>query len=364
MTLASDRSVARVLASDQVDASWLTACLRRAGHDVNVSSFRQSPIGTGQIGKCLRYELEYASNRSGAPTTLVGKFAADDPDSRVAGVQFGNFIKEVSFYQSLQSRLSIVTPRCYYADIEGVGPVMALLLEDLAPMNQGDQLKGTNAEVARSAVGQLVGLHAPTWCDESLRGIDWLGEPALETQTELKALYASLVPGFLDRFSGQLEPDEAAIIERVGVSDGPLFSALTDPYSVVHVDYRLDNLMIEDVASNPAVTVIDWQSLTLGHPLSDVAYFIGAGLRQDDRRGVERSLVEHYHQGLLTSGVTGYDWQRCWHDYARGSFAGFGVTVIASMLVQRTDRGDQMFATMARRHARHALDLGADQLLL
>ncbi|MCR9277166.1 MAG: phosphotransferase [Pseudomonadaceae bacterium] len=363
MNVAADGTVARVLASEEVDSSWLTACLQRAGHDAVVTSFEQAPIGTGQIGKCLRYQLQYSRNDSGAPATLVGKFAADDADSRMAGVQFGNFIKEVSFYQSLQSRLSISTPRCYYADIDGEGPGMALLLEDLAPMVQGDQLQGTDARVARSAVAQLVGLHAPTWCDESLRGIDWLGEPAAETGSELKALYASLVPGFLERFAAELEPDEAAIIQRVGEADGPLFSGLSDPFSIVHVDFRLDNLMIEDAAGEPAVTVIDWQSLTLGHPLSDVAYFIGAGLRRDERRRVERGLVEHYHKGLLAAGVAGYDWQRCWQDYARGSFAGFGVTVIASMLVQRTQRGDEMFATMARRHARHALDLGADDYL-
>jgi hypothetical protein len=29
------------------------------------------------------------------------------------------------------------------------------------------------------------------------------------------------------------------------------------------------------------------------------------------------------------------------------------------MFVKQTDRGDKMFATMARRHARHALDLDA-----
>jgi hypothetical protein len=33
------------------------------------------------------------------------------------------------------------------------------------------------------------------------------------------------------------------------------------------------------------------------------------------------------------------------------------------MLVQRTERGDEMFCTMADRHARHALDLGAVGLL-
>jgi hypothetical protein len=35
------------------------------------------------------------------------------------------------------------------------------------------------------------------------------------------------------------------------------------------------------------------------------------------------------------------------------------MAVAASNLVERTDRGDQMFLTMASRHARHALDLDA-----
>ena len=46
-----------------------------------------------------------------------------------------------------------------------------------------------------------------------------------------------------------------------------------------------------------------------------------------------------------------------------GAFAGFVVTVVASMIVERTARGDEMFVAMARRHARHALDLGAADLL-
>jgi hypothetical protein len=33
------------------------------------------------------------------------------------------------------------------------------------------------------------------------------------------------------------------------------------------------------------------------------------------------------------------------------------------MLVERTDRGDRMFLTMADRHARHALDLDAAEVL-
>ncbi len=39
------------------------------------------------------------------------------------------------------------------------------------------------------------------------------------------------------------------------------------------------------------------------------------------------------------------------------------MAVIASMMVVRTERGDEMFLTMARRHARHAIDMKADEFL-
>ena len=39
------------------------------------------------------------------------------------------------------------------------------------------------------------------------------------------------------------------------------------------------------------------------------------------------------------------------------------MAVVASMIVQQTDRGDEMFTAMAARHSRHAIDLGADEYL-
>jgi hypothetical protein len=94
-----------------------------------------------------------------------------------------------------------------------------------------------------------------------------------------------------------------------------------------------------------------------------VAYSIGAGLRAEHRREHERELVLRYHEGLITAGVTDYDWEQCWLDHRRGTWAGLIMAIAASMLVERTERGDDMFMVMAHRHARHALDLDAPALL-
>lgn len=349
---------------DSVTASFLTECLRAAGHEgVEVVRFAAEPIGTGQIGHCLRYHLTLRGGDGSAPARLVGKFPATDRKSRVSGVLMRNYLKEVSFYRVLQARVHIRTPRCYFAAIEGPGPSFMLLLEDLAPARQGDQLQGCSVEVADAAVQELVSLHAPSWCDAELMQHAWLDPATPEMIRFGRALYAHNVRGVLRRYGDRLELDEATVIERVGQSTAAPFELLGDVFSLVHVDYRLDNVLIDERTSPPRVCTVDWQSVMLGNPLSDVAYFLGAGLLPDVRREAERDIVRRYHAGLCKAGVRDYSWERCWHDYRRGTFTGLVVTVIASLMVKQTERGDDMFTAMAQRHARHVLDLGADELM-
>jgi hypothetical protein len=354
-----------------MDAAWFAERLAEAGHSgVQVKSVAGTQIGTGQIGKCIRFDLTLAGNCDGVPLSFVGKFASNDPISRATGVQLKNYYREVNFYQHLAERLDIALPRCYFAEISGVGPEFALLLEDLSPAEQGDQLLGCSAEIADAAVMQLVGLQAPSWCDTSLEQYDWLTgatDESAESDEEAlttAGLYAQLLPGFIDRYGSALEEDERQIIARVASSPAcPLFQPVGPVFCLEHVDYRLDNMLIDATQAPPRVTVVDWQSVRLGKPMNDVAYFLGAGLVPELRRESEQAIVSHYHDGLMAAGIEGFSWDECWQGYRRGTFSGFGVTVIASMIVQQTARGDQMFITMARRHARHALDLDCDEFL-
>lgn len=346
-----------------VDAEFLTSVLDVNGFGAAVTGFTAEPVGTGQIGQCIRYELELASADESCPKTLVGKFASDDETSRATGVALRNYVREVRFYQEIQDRVSIRTPRCYHAAIDGDGPDFALILEDLAPAVPGDQLLGCSPAVAEAAVGEAIGLHAPTWNDSAFNEIDWLVPQVDPAAPKRGELYGQLLAPFFDRFRSRLEADEAAIIEKVASSTGAPWNAEGDPTSLVHVDYRLDNVLIDDRTNPPTVTVVDWQSVTVGNPLVDVAYFLGAGLQPEVRRETDEGIVHSYYQGLLEAGVRDYSWDRCWADYRQASFHGFVITVIASTIVVETERGNDMFTAMAKRHARHALDLGAEEFL-
>ena len=349
---------------ETVDSAWLTEQLNRNGIKGTVERFEQKRVGTGQIGMCFRYQLHYAGDQSSdAPISLIGKFPSDDPASRATGVQLKNFLKEVSFYQQIQDKLSINTPRCYYAEIVGEGPEFMLLLEDLAPGEQGDQLNGCDAAIAEAAIKQLVGLHGPSWCDRSLAELDWLGVPDPEAAAMVSGLYQGVLPGFLERFGHALDQEQQDIIAAYGTSTNIAQPKLTEPFSLIHIDYRLDNLLINQTTSPSTITAVDWQSITLGNPMTDVGYFIGAGLLPEDRRPVEKDLVKTYYDSLMAYGISGYAFDDCWQDYRKSTFAGFPVTVVASMLVQQTPRGDEMFSIMADRHSRHALDLNAGEFL-
>ena len=350
----------------EVTAQWLTTCLRASGHPrAEVRRFTARNIGTGQIGQCVRYELDYVSPDPSYPERLVGKFASDDPVSSGTGVALRNYYREVRFYEHLAEKLSMRIPRCYFAAIEGEGPRFALLLEDMYPAEQGNQLAGCSATVAKASVLELVGMQAPSWCDESLRQFDWLVPPPSATPPpETSNLYAQLLPGFLERFSDRLTPEQARIIAQVADSpNAPVFAPTAGKFCLEHVDYRLDNMLIDETQDPPQVTVVDWQSVKLGKPLNDVAYFLGAGLLPEVRREVEEDIVRSYHSALLAAGIQDFGWDECWSDYRKGTFSGFAVTVVASMIVQRTERGDDMFTVMAQRHSQHALDLGAEEFL-
>ena len=177
--------------------------------------------------------------------------------------------------------------------------------------------------------------------------------------------------GLLPMFwNGFRERYESRLGEEVHSAGDALFAALDryvmadiEPLTVVHGDYRLDNLLFGGSGGGVPIAVVDWQTCAHGPALSDVAYFVGAGLLADERRAHEQDLVRRYHDGLVAAGVGDYGWDRCWADYRRGTWAGLIMAIAASMLVERTERGDEMFMTMAHRHARHALDLDAPALL-
>mgnify|MGYP001322277106 FL=1 len=115
---------------ESITVEWFNACFAKAGLTGEVNGFDAARVGTGQIGKCVRYTLRF-KDQGELPKSVIGKFPSDDENSRQTGVVLLNFLKEVKFYQELQHRVAIKTPRCFFAEIKDQGPEFFLLLQDL-----------------------------------------------------------------------------------------------------------------------------------------------------------------------------------------------------------------------------------------
>lgn len=347
-----------------VTAAWFTEVLRHAGaigDTTAVTGFDSAPIGTGQVGANIRYRLHYDGEPG--PATVVGKFASADPESRAAGISTLTYETEVGFYRELAGTVAVSRPQCFHADIEPGTANVVLVLEDLHPAEQGDQLTGCSVEQATLVVDEAAKLHGPRWGDPALADKAWL---ARDRSTGVRAILPQLWQGFVERYGAYLAPVTIDQGQHLMANLEALSAHVPDPsqLTVVHGDFRLDNLLFDPTGTTRPVSVVDWQTVSLGIGPHDLAYFLGSAFADPaDRRAHEERLVGRYHDALVDLGVRGYPLEQCWDDYRRSSYACLLMAVVASMIVGRTERGDQMFIAMADRSARMAADLDAARFL-
>jgi aminoglycoside phosphotransferase (APT) family kinase protein len=339
---------------------YLTAALANCLGRACVTAAEVTRVGTGQVSDSFRVCLTYdrPADPGQRPATLVAKVPAADPASRNAARTFRTYELEASFYGQLAADLPVSLPACYFAAYDPGPDEYVVLLEDLAPACPGNQLAGITPDQAGAAVDELAALHAAGWGSETLAALPWLNRSSPEGAQLMTAAVTGLYPGFRDRYAQRLEPETMSLIERFLPVTAAYLEARDVPATIVHGDFRADNLLFG--RSRPVV--LDWQTCSYGAGLSDLSYFLASSLQVTDRRRHEDALVRRYHAGLAAGGV-GLSWTDCWNDYRRYAFSGIVMDIVAAMFVQQTERGDEMFAAMANRHARHALDLSALDLL-
>lgn len=337
----------------------LTRLLAAHSGGAAVTAVRAEPVGTGQMAVCLRLALGYDWPGAG-PASVVAKLPSLDPASRGAAAALRLYEVEVNFYRQLLGDLAVRTPAVLHADLDVATTDFLLLLEDVAPARQGDQLAGCTPDEAAAAVRELAGLHAPLWGHPRLPELEWLHRDTDQRRADMAALVRSLYPGFVERYAERLDPEVRAVADRLVAGLDGYFAARPGPLTVTHGDFRLDNLLFEEGAGG--VYVVDWQTSVLGAGVGDLSYFLGSAFPAEQRRAHEEDLVRLYQGHMAAAGVE-LGWDDLWAQYRRHSFGGLVMAVAASMLVQRTPRGDDMFMAMADRHGRHAIDLQAAALL-
>jgi aminoglycoside/choline kinase family phosphotransferase len=317
---------------------WLSQAL---GIDVRSVTFE--PIGTGQSASTYRLTLD----ADDFPATLIAKLAkgSDEARRRLATAHRN----EVGFYRELAGTLDIRVPACRYAAISPDATSFTLLLEDLSPRQPGRQADGCSFGHAAESVRNIARLHASRWNDETLNAIDFLLPLTEQRAVFLSDMAQTATDQFIARYSGELSPDDVTTLRDVAAALFEWQMTHPEPFSLIHGDYRLDNLMLHPTRDD--VVAVDWQTVTVALPARDLGYFIGTSLPTGQRRAEEERLLVTYYDELRSCGVRAYSPERCLADYRLGQLHGPMITVIGSLTStgSRDHAGDEMFLSMARR---------------
>ena len=316
------------------------------------------PIGTGQVADSVRFAIEYQAGEGAGPATLAAKFAAADPTSRATAAMFGLYAKEVHFYREAAPLLKVRTPRVHFTGVSEDGSECLLLLEDMGPARQGDQVAGCDLVDARAAIRQAAAIHGPSWRRSELLKAEWLAPKPGIAET-LATLYPPAQQVFRERYARVLEPELMAVCEGLAALAPRWFGREVETLGIVHGDFRLDNILFDIRGGAESIAVLDWQTASAGNPLVDIGYFMGCGIGDSLRRAQGDELLALYRTEMANYGVKFQDSQFD-RDYRLGVLHGVATAVFSAAHVERTVRGDANFLSMAR--GAGALALAVDSL--
>ncbi len=178
----------------------------------------------------------------------------------------------------------------------------------------------------------------------------------------LGAITEGAAERFLARYGHELG-DDAETLRRAAALTGRWAAIDTGVQGLVHGDYRLDNLMFPE--QGDGVVVLDWQTLAIGPPGRDLAYFLATSVLVDDRREHESALVAEYLDELRRIGVEDYSFEQCFADYRLGVLQGPMITMIgwAYATAAPSASADAMFLAMATRSCAAPRDRGSLELV-
>jgi hypothetical protein len=336
---------------------WVADALVECADGARVTDLVAVPIARGRVSDSVRLVPTW-DRPTAAPPSVVAKVPSSDQVNRLSGFARGTFELEATFYTDLAPTVGVSRPTCYFAHYSRPRAGYVVLLEDMLPAGPGDLLAGCSAPEAAAVMPELAALHSPRWGDPALPDQSGLERPGSESVRARAQLVPALFGGFVDRYGARLDGEVVRLCEQLM---GALDRYLADrpgPWTLLHGDLRLDNLLF----GRPRVTVVDWHTIKVGPGLCDVSYFIGSSLVPEMRRDFECDLVRAYHRHLESGGVD-LAWDDCWQGYRRYSLDGLVMAIAAPVLEGPWAPGDDLGLTMVRRHACHALDLGATEFL-
>lgn len=282
---------------------------------VSTVSRQQVGEGTGMMSEIARLLLTYEGDSGDLPTSYIAKYASQNETNRRIALQYNLYERETRYFSELDRLTSARTPEAFVCERQG--DRFLILMEDMIDYEVGSQVQGADLGKSELAIDELAKLHSAFW--NQVEGLDWV--PHISNSYHADNMQQLGVLGFdgaIAKFP-HLIPQRLRAIREDFCAAVPNLQAFMDrpPLTLVHGDYRMENLLYGSKPKHDPVAVIDWQGPLLARGLNDVALFIGQSSKTSVRRGHERRLLKRYLHALEAGGVIGLNFETLWEDYRR-----------------------------------------------
>jgi hypothetical protein len=355
----------------EISASWMTDVLRGVGilrqatvRAVDIHAIGQ---GLGFLSGRARVTISYDQAEEGAPATVVVKLPASVKECMEFAESTHAYEREIRFYREVAPRTPIRVPRMYATIMEPADNAFILVMEDLKDLAAGDQVGGMSRAQVLAAVQTIAPLHAQWWNGDQRQALPWV--PSVEQQLKMLSLTPNKIrtawPLFLESFGDSLPPGGRALGERIIQHlEGILAAFAKGTRTLVHFDYRADNLFIDDRTPKAPIVVLDWQLAMWALGAYDVARLAGGSISPAERGGHHEEIVECWHRGLMAGGVIDYTQEEAWRDY-RLSAVVATLNPVNSHYMFKTggERGTALGAAMTERFFNNLVECGAEAVL-
>lgn len=339
-----------------ITAAWLRASVRSEDAQVfaNLTSVSAERLGEGvaTTTDIRRLKLSYAPGAKLGPATLVAKLPSASPEVREVARGWSTYRREVLFYRDIASTVALRIPKAYVAEYDPQTNGFVLVMEDLSPAIDGDQVAGLPLGHVRLALDEIAALHARWWNRPELVALEGAIQPFGEgLWVGTGARHAAAWPRFERFLAGRASPDLRRAGQRMASVIEPMMVDMARaPRTLCHGDFRADNLMFAHRPGGATLFTVDWQAPMQARGAFDVGLLMSMSVTTELRRAHEAALLRGYHDKLMAGGVEDYAYDEFFHDYRRGLLIGFTYVVQAGPAVDMAHpRTEALFDSAVRR---------------
>ena len=330
--------------TERITSKWLNGVLRNSGYlkDFTIESISREPWGVGEgfLSDMARLTITYDKASPDLPKTMIVKMPTTFKTAKAVALQYNMFEKEIRFYTEVAPKSSIRVPDLIYSDYDLETKKFILILEDCSRYELVDQIKGLNYDQTKQAIISIADFHARWWDAPDLFSFAWMFKSWDETST-------SYIDTFRDSwdlavksevFLELLPEGGRKIGEKVykhfpGLINDIRFKNLT----MIHFDYRADNMFFDYENSDNPIITIDWGSLLVGRGIMDIAYLLALSIKIDSRRQIEKEMITLYLKRLKERGILSFDFDMAWDDYLQALVVYVAFLPLAFTQLDRSD---------------------------